>query len=79
MPILPGRRPEPYEILTANGASGMGEVHQVHNTQLGHDVAIKILPEAFAHDPERLSRFRRKAKMVASLSHRNIATIFGED
>jgi len=67
----------PYEILSAIGAGGMGEVYQAHDTKLGRDVAIKVLPEAFAHDPERLSRFQREAKMLASLSHPNIATIHG--
>src|SRR5712664_2633475 len=77
MAILPGRRLGPYEILTAIGAGGMGEVYQAHDTKLGRDVAIKVLPEAFAHDPERLSRFQREAKMLASLNHPNIATING--
>jgi serine/threonine-protein kinase len=55
----------------------MGEVYQAHDTKLGRDVAIKVLPEAFAHDAERLSRFQREAKMLASLNHPNIATIHG--
>ena len=75
--MLPGRRLGPYEILTAIGAGGMGEVYQAHDTKLGRDVAIKVLPEAFAHDAERLSRFQREAKMLASLNHPNIATIHG--
>ena len=77
MSILPGRRLGPYEILSAIGAGGMGEVYQAHDTKLGRDVAIKVLPEAFAHDPERLARFQREAKMLAALNHPNIATIFG--
>ena len=77
MAILPGRRLGPYEILSAIGAGCMGEVYQAHDTKLGRDVAIKVLPEAFAHDPERLSRFQREAKMLASLNHPNIATIHG--
>src|SRR5260370_33600622 len=77
MPILPGKRLGPYEIVSAIGAGGMGEVYQAHDTKLGRDVAIKVLPEAFAHDPERLSRFQREAKMLASLNHPNIATIHG--
>src|ERR1700688_4288465 len=66
-----------YEIVGAIGAGGMGEVYQAHDTKLGRDVAIKVLPEAFAHDPDRLSRFQREAKMLAALNHPNIATIHG--
>jgi Tol biopolymer transport system component len=77
MAILPGRRLGAYEILAAIGAGGMGEVYQAHDTKLGRDVAIKVLPEAFAHDPQRLLRFQREAKLLASLNHPNIATIHG--
>ena len=77
MPILPGRRLGPYEILSAIGAGGMGEVYRARDTKLGREVAIKVLPEAFAHDADRLSRFQREAKMLASLNHPNIATIHG--
>jgi len=66
-----------YEIVAQIGAGGMGEVYEAHDTKLGRDVAIKVLPEAFAHDPQRLSRFQREAKMLASLNHPNIATIHG--
>ena len=66
-----------YEIVAPIGAGGMGEVYQAHDTKLGRDVAIKVLPAAFAHDPERLSRFQREARMLASLNHPNIATIYG--
>src|SRR2546428_7110010 len=66
-----------YEILALIGSGGMGEVYQAHDTKLGRDVAIKVLPEAFAHDPQRLSRFQREAKLLASLNHPNIATIHG--
>ena len=64
-------------LISLLGAGGMGEVYQAHDIKLGRDVAIKVLPEAFAHDPERLSRFQREAKMLASLNHPNIATIHG--
>jgi serine/threonine protein kinase/dipeptidyl aminopeptidase/acylaminoacyl peptidase len=75
--IHAGQRVGPYEILSAIGAGGMGEVYRAQDTKLGRDVAIKVLPEAFAHDAERLSRFQREAKMLASLNHPNIATIHG--
>src|SRR6201984_580156 len=77
MPISTGSRLGSYELLAQIGAGGMGEVYQAHDTKLGRDVAIKVLPEAFAHDAERLSRFQREAKMLAALNHPNIATIHG--
>ena len=77
MPILPGRRLGPYEILSTIGAGGMGEVYQAHDTKLGRDVAIKVLPANFVNDSERLSRFQREARMLAALNHANIATIYG--
>src|SRR5437899_2288827 len=77
MPLTAGTSLGYYEILAPIGAGGMGEVYQAHDTKLGRDVAIKVLPEAFAHDPERLSRFQREAKMLAALNHPNIATIYG--
>jgi serine/threonine protein kinase len=77
MPINAGTRLGSYELGAQIGAGGMGEVYQAHDTKLGRDVAIKLLPEAFAHDPERLSRFQREAKMLAALNHPNIATIHG--
>jgi serine/threonine protein kinase/Tol biopolymer transport system component len=66
-----------YQVVSLLGAGGMGEVYQAHDTKLGRDVAIKVLPPAFVHDPYRLSRFQREAKMLASLNHPNIATIHG--
>ena len=67
----------PYEILSAIGAGGMGEVYEARDNKLGRNVAIKVLPEPFAHDHDRLSRFQREARMLAALNHPNIATIFG--
>jgi len=72
-----GARLGPYEILAAIGAGGMGEVYRATDTNLGRQVAIKVLPEAFAHDPDRLARFEREAKTLASLNHPNIAQIHG--
>jgi Tol biopolymer transport system component len=77
MPISTGTRLGSYELGVQIGAGGMGEVYQAHDTKLGRDVAIKVLPEAFANDSERLSRFQREAKMLAALNHPNIATIYG--
>src|ERR1700675_58729 len=77
MAIPSGTKFSSYEVTAQIGAGGMGEVYQARDTKLGRDVAIKVLPEAFAHDPERLSRFQREAKLLASLNHPNIATIHG--
>jgi TolB-like protein len=77
MPLAPGTKLGPYEIASAIGAGGMGEVYQAHDTKLGRDAAIKVMPEVFAHDADRLSRFQREAKMLAALNHPNIATIYG--
>jgi len=77
MALTAGTKLGTYEVVSAIGAGGMGEVYQAHDTKLGRDVAIKVLPEAFAHDPEKLSRFQREAKMLAALNHPNIATIYG--
>ena len=65
MALSPGTRLGPYEILSALGAGGMGEVYRARDTKLDRDVAIKILPEAFASDPDRLARFEREAQMLA--------------
>src|SRR5216684_1691496 len=72
-----GTRLGSYEVLTSIGAGGMGEVYRAHDTKLGRDVAIKVLPANFVNDPERLSRFQREARMLAALNHPNIATIYG--
>ena len=66
-----------YEIVSALGKGGMGEVWRARDTKLGREVAIKTLPEEFAKDEERLARFEREAKLLASLNHPNIATIHG--
>src|SRR5499427_5363499 len=72
-----GTKLGPYEILAPLGAGGMGEVYRARDTKLGRDVALKVLPEAFARDAERMARFRREAQVLASLNHPNIATIHG--
>jgi serine/threonine protein kinase len=77
MAIQSGTRLGPYEILSAIGAGGMGEVFRARDPRLGRDVAIKVLPDTFARDAERIARFQREAKGLASLSHPNIATIYG--
>ncbi|OFW24094.1 MAG: hypothetical protein A3H97_18355 [Acidobacteria bacterium RIFCSPLOWO2_02_FULL_65_29] len=77
MPLVIGTRLGPHEVVSAIGAGGMGEVYRARDTKLGRDVAIKILPRAFTSDPERLARFEREARMLASLNHPNIATIHG--
>jgi len=66
-----------YEVLSAIGAGGMGEVYRARDTKLGRDVALKVLPEAFMRDTDRRARFEREAKVLASLNHPNIASIYG--
>jgi serine/threonine protein kinase len=77
MPLAPGTRLGPYEILAPLGAGGMGEVYRAKDSKLKRDVALKVLPEAFACDPERMARFQREAEVLASLNHSNIAHIYG--
>ena len=77
MPLPAGTELGTHKILALLGAGGMGEVYQAHDTKLRRDVAIKVLPESFAHDADRLARFRREAQLLASLNHPNIATIHG--
>src|SRR5512134_467022 len=74
-----GTRLGPYEILSAIGAGGMGEVYRAKDTRLNRDVAIKVLPKAFVTDAERLARFTREAQTLAALNHPNIAAIYGVD
>src|ERR1700682_3140457 len=77
MPLSVGTKLGPYEILAPIGKGGMGEVYKARDTKLDREVAIKVLPAALAQDPERLARFEREAKVLASLNHPNIATIHG--
>jgi eukaryotic-like serine/threonine-protein kinase len=75
--LAPGTRIGPYEVLDAIGAGGMGEVYRAHDPDLRRDVALKILPEAFAGDPSRFARFTREAQILASFNHPHIAQIYG--
>src|SRR5262245_18091922 len=77
MPLAPGVRLGPYEVTAQIGVGGMGEVWRATDSNLGRQVALKVLPDAFAQDRERLTRFVREAKMLPSLSHPNIAIIHG--
>jgi Tol biopolymer transport system component len=79
MLLVSGTRFGPYQIVSALGAGGMGEVYRAHDTKLDRDVAIKILPDAFIADPERVARFQREARTLGSLNHPNIAHIYGLD
>ena len=77
MPLVSGTRFGPYKVVGPLGAGGMGEVYRAHDTKLGREVAIKILPGAFTSDPDRLARFEREARVLASLNHPNIGAIYG--
>src|SRR6202047_2861711 len=77
MPLSPGDKLGPYEIIAPIGKGGMGEVYKARDTKLDREVAIKVLPSELAQDPERLARFEREAKVLASLNHPNIAQIYG--
>ena len=76
MPLSPGARLGPYEVIAPIGAGGMGEVFRARDTRLGRDVALKILPDAFAREPDRVARFEREARSLASLNHPNIAHVY---
>src|SRR6185503_1164827 len=77
MGLASGTRIGSYEVVAQIGAGGMGEVYRARDTRLKRDVALKILPDSFAHDPDRLARFQREAEVLASLNHPNIAIIHG--
>src|SRR5580693_4440952 len=77
MPLTNGTKLGPYEIISPLGAGGMGEVYRARDSKLGRDVALKVISEQFANDAERMARFEREAKVLASLNHPNIAHIYG--
>src|SRR6266852_4169941 len=77
MALTSGTKLGPYEIQSALGAGGMGEVYRARDTKLGRDVALKLLPDLFAADSDRLARFQREAQVVASLNDPHIAQIYG--
>ncbi|MBI4263617.1 MAG: serine/threonine protein kinase [Acidobacteria bacterium] len=77
MALAPGARLGPYEVTGLLGRGGMGEVYRARDTKLGREVALKVLPDRFAEQPDRLARFEREARLLASLNHPHIATIHG--
>src|SRR6186713_3510163 len=77
MTLPAGTRFGPYEVTGPIGAGGMGEVYRARDTKLGRDVALKVLPNVFTLDPDRIARFKREAQVLASLNHPNIAAIYG--
>src|SRR5687768_14353680 len=77
MTLAPGTRIGPYEVTALIGEGGMGKVWRAHHTGLKRDDALKVLPDAFASDPDRLARFQREAQVLASLNHPNIAHVYG--
>ena len=76
MPLHPGDCLGPYEVLSPLGAGGMGEVYKARDPRLGREVAVKVLPAEFAADPERLRRFEREARTLATLTHPNVLSVF---
>src|SRR5262245_29936144 len=76
MALSKGTQLGTYEILATLGVGGMGEVYRAHDSKLGRDVAIKLVPDGFTHEPERIARFEREAYLLASLNHPNIAAIY---
>src|SRR2546426_12313892 len=77
MPLTAGTRLGSYEVVGLLGAGAMGEVYRGLDTKLGREVAVRILPELFALDPDRLARFEREAHVLAALNHPNIAALYG--
>jgi serine/threonine protein kinase len=77
MGLAPGTRIGPYEVVSIVGVGGMGEVYRARDPKLQRDVALKILPEIFASDPDRSTRFEREARTLAALNHAHIAGIYG--
>jgi serine/threonine-protein kinase len=77
MALSPGTELGSYEVVSPLGAGGMGEVYRARDTRLGREVALKVLPTAFASDPERMARFQREAQVLASLNHPRIGAIYG--
>ena len=75
MSLEPGRKIDTYEVTGLLGEGGMGEVYRARDTKLDRDVALKVLPQAFTEEPDRLTRFEREAKVLASLNHPNICTV----
>src|ERR1051326_8140698 len=77
MPLAAGDRLGHYEIIASIGSGGMGEVFRAHDTKLKREIALKVLPDAFADEPGRMARLQREAEVLASLNHPNIAAIYG--
>src|SRR5271169_3581637 len=75
MNLTPGTKLGPYEIVAPIGAGGMGEVYRARDSRLKREVAIKVLPESFARDPERIARFEREARAASALNHPNIVSV----
>src|SRR6202142_3682394 len=76
MPLAPGTKLGPYEIVSPLGAGGMGEVYRARDARLGRDVAVKVLPAAFSRDPQRRRRFEQEPRATAALNHPNILAVF---
>ena len=77
MPLEPGTTLGSYSVTAKIGEGGMGEVYRARDTELDRDVALKVLSQAFTNDPVRLARFEREARVLASLNHPNIGSIYG--